>query len=478
MLRRTTIRTRVLFGLALPAFALVLVVALNLRRTLGLGLVVAAVITLAIGIALAIARSIARPLTLLAEQAADANLLQSVDDPIVVDEFLPPRVIELDYGGEIGRLADAIAAGRERALQTVVDQRRQHKTLKEMAAGSAERTSGVLTTALIQIDELSRRELDPITSTSLASVQRMVARADRHTSGVLVLLGHDSPKDQRDTAVAEVVWAACLAVDAADRLDLVSLADAYVRSDAVSDLAHLLAEVLENAAHATGDTSRVSVLGESTDDGYLVSVVDHGSGMDSIVLEESNRRVSRAVPSELVPARALGLDVVGRLARRQGILVRLGESSDGGIVVRVEIPTSVLTEAPIVEAAAAAAEGEAPVELDLVEEHAIDAVVDAATPEITPEIHPEFAPEVHPEFAAEDVDQQVDARDDGEGEPIEVEIIAPAPAGYLLGNSTETPSIVIEPLPYVVKVNRPHDELLPSGPRKKRWAAALAKVGQ
>jgi hypothetical protein len=162
--------------------------------------------------------------------------------------------------------------------------------------------------------------------------------------------------------------------------------------------------------------------------------------------------------------------VVGRLARRQGILVRLGESSDGGIVVRVEIPTSVLTEAPVVEAAAAA------VDLDLVEEHAIDAVVDADTPE--------FAPEIHQEFAAEDVDHEVDAPEDGDAlededdGPIEVEIIAPAPAGYLLGNGTETPSIVIEPLPYVVKVNRPHDELLPSGPRKKRWAAALAKVGQ
>jgi hypothetical protein len=62
MLRRTTIRTRVLLGIILPAAALVVVVASNLRRTVGLGVAVGAVVLVAIAIAMMIARSISRPI--------------------------------------------------------------------------------------------------------------------------------------------------------------------------------------------------------------------------------------------------------------------------------------------------------------------------------------------------------------------------------------------------------------------------------
>jgi signal transduction histidine kinase len=523
MLRRTTIRTRVLVGLAPPAFALVLIVALNLRRSVGLGVLVGAVIALGLVVAIAAARSISRPLTVLAAQAADVNVLQRADSSIPVDELLPQGLTDHGYGGEIGQLANAIATGRKRALQTVVDQREQHRTLREMATNSAERTSGVLTTALSQIDELARRDHDAATATSLASVQRMVARADRHTGGVLVLLGRDTPKVERDTSLTEVLWAACLAVDAADRIDFVSMSEAYVRSDAVNDLAHLLAEMLENAAHATGETSRVTVLGEANDIGYLVTVVDHGGGMDAVALAESNRRVSRAVPAEIVPARALGLDVVGRLARRQGILVRLGESSDGGIVVRVEIPASVLAEAPVIEAPGvedAAVEdapiGDAPraeiaaedapvevevgvevgVDVDLNEEHEVDEFAAAAEAAAAAAVADVLAPPaaalipevVGPHEGRVGDGRVVDAHGPDRGqhldrghdlEPIEVEITAPTPMSYPSHAANGgAPSIVIDPMPYVVKVHRPHDELLPSGQRKKRWAAALAKAGQ
>jgi signal transduction histidine kinase len=478
MLRRTTIRTRLLIGVALPLVALVAIVALNVRRSVGLGVAVGGVVVVAAIAAILIARSISRPITALAAQAGAIGTARTVDGRVVTDELLPPRLVDPGYGAELDTLARAIAAGRNRALQALIDQEHRQRTLRELSATSARRTTGVLAAALAQLDELAAAAEDadePLAP--LTNLQRLVARADRHATNLLVLLTDETNADAGDTPIADVLWAACMAVDAGDRIDFMSLADAHVKGSAVGDLAHLLAEILENAAAANGDGSRVTVLGEEYDLGYLLTVVDHGGGMDAETLASANKRVSSPSP-DVLPSRALGLDVVGRLARRQGMLVRLGESSDGGVVVRVEVPAAVLTTAPIV----------------LEDEHAIDRAAEAAelteTVEMTdvvevvdltevpaPSFEPALAERAGVAFPADDaVTEPVAALSTADDdEPIEVQITAPPmPAPALAGLGS--PSIIIDPLPYVVRISRPADELLPRN-RKKKWSGALAKAG-
>lgn len=454
MLRRTTIRTRLLIGVALPLVALVAIVALDVRRSLGLGVAVGIVVVAAALAAILIARSIARPITALAAQAAAVGTARTVDGRIVTDELLPPRVVDPGYGAELDKLARAIAAGRNRALQSLIDQEHHQRTLRELSTTSARRTTGVLAAALAQLDELARAD-DLQHAAPLANLQRLVARADRHATNVLVLLADEANADAGDTPIADVLWAACMAVDAGDRIDFMSLADAHVKGAAVGDLAHLLAEILENAAAANGDGSRVTVLGEEYDLGYLLTVVDHGGGMDAETLAVANRRVSTPSPSEL-PSRALGLDVVGRLARRQGMLVRLGESSDGGVVVRVELPSAALTAAPI----------------DLEDEHAIDRAAEMPAPVFEPALADDAASQ--PILEEQVADAALAGVEDEE--PIEVQITAPTPMPVPALAGVGVPSIVIDPLPYVVRIARPADELLPRN-RKKKWSGALAKAG-
>ncbi len=486
MLRRWTIRTRVLVGIVAPAIAFVALIASGVGRTIGSVLLAALVATLATALGVVIARSISRPLAVLATQAADVNALARVGKAGPGDELLPLDS-EHGYGGEIGQLAGAIATGRQRALTMFADQGRQHKTLQEMAAHSAQRTNEVLGTALGQLDELARRDHEPATSTALAAVQRMVARGDRHTAGVLALLGRDAAAAVNDRSITDVVWAACLAVEAADRIELVSMAPVHVAATAVNDLAHLLAEVLENAAQASGGASPVAVLGEAVDTGYLVTVVDRGPGLDPRDLTEANRRTGRAVATDQLPGRALGLDIVGRLARRHGMLVRLGAAADGGIVVRIDVPAMMILESPpneptdvvdvlevlgpeanaVTDSGEVAGPGEPEPILDLVAEaEAVEPAVGGGA-------------ELHGVNAASD-SFDVSGADLEPVEPVEADVpivvdfttpSVPQPVGL------SVPSIVIDPIPYVVRVQRPHDELLPTGQRKKRWAAALAKVG-
>ena len=61
-------------------------------------------------------------------------------------------------------------------------------------------------------------------------------------------------------------------------------------------------------------------------------------------LEEANRRIEKLARLDLTPTRTLGLYVVGRLADRHGIKVRLLEGSLRGTVAKVFVPKALLAD--------------------------------------------------------------------------------------------------------------------------------------
>ena len=81
------------------------------------------------------------------------------------------------------------------------------------------------------------------------------------------------------------------------------------------DLAHLLSELMENATHFSPPDTRVEVVGHRTqDDGYVISVSDHGIGMSAEQLAEANELLAKPPLVGLALSRSLGFIVIGRLA--------------------------------------------------------------------------------------------------------------------------------------------------------------------
>ncbi len=336
MLRRSSIRTRVLAVPLVPAAVLVLVVALDLHRSAGL--IVAAIAAAIVGVALAVvvAHTIARPLRDIAAIAAD---LGSETDGAHTDTLLPPR--ELRAGGELADLAVAIASGRRRAADLLAEQRLARRSVTDLVAHLALRNDRLLGAALDALGEIGRRDHEPSTAAAIARVHRLVARVDRATASALVLIGEGGRIAPAPATMADITWSAAMAIESAERIEIVSLPAATVHADAVHDIAHLVAELLDNAMAASEPPGRVTVLGQpGSEGGYVLSVVDAGAGLSPEELETANRRVRRLVTLARIPTRHLGLDVVGRLARRHGLSVRLGASAGGGVVVRVELPAS------------------------------------------------------------------------------------------------------------------------------------------
>jgi Histidine kinase-, DNA gyrase B-, and HSP90-like ATPase len=111
---------------------------------------------------------------------------------------------------------------------------------------------------------------------------------------------------------------------------------------AVSDVVHLLAELIENAAAFSPPGTRVQVSGEPAAHGYLLEVEDQGIGMSDEELELANEQLAKPTTIDLASAQRLGFYVVGRLAARHGIKVRLRRSWFGGVAALVLLPSSLL----------------------------------------------------------------------------------------------------------------------------------------
>ena len=145
----------------------------------------------------------------------------------------------------------------------------------------------------------------------------------------------------------DVVRIATGEIEQYQRVVAVGVEDVPVRSTVAADLAHLLAELLDNATAFSAPGTPVEVTGQRTGDTYLVVVTDRGDGIPPRRLAELNATLLRPPAVGLDLARTLGMTVIARLAHRHGIAVRLVSGEDDGLVAQVLLPASVLDAAPV-----------------------------------------------------------------------------------------------------------------------------------
>ena len=165
--------------------------------------------------------------------------------------------------------------------------------------------------------------------------------------GAVVLLGlalgrarraREARRGGRPVPLAEVAAAAVRSSPDASRVDLAVASDLLVPWKAADDLAHLLAELVDNAVAFSAPETRVRVVGRKAGPGSVVEVEDRGLGMTDGELAVVNRRLAGDPAAGDDPERRLGAWVVGRLARRHDVSVRLRRSPQGGVTALVLLP--------------------------------------------------------------------------------------------------------------------------------------------
>jgi hypothetical protein len=144
-------------------------------------------------------------------------------------------------------------------------------------------------------------------------------------------------------SVADVGRAATSEIEHYSRVVLNIQPGVAVIGSAVSDIVHLLAELIENATLYSPTDTTVRVSGhELPSGGVLIEITDKGIGIPEERLAEMNWRLQSTPAIDVSVSRHMGLFAVARLAERHGVQVRLRPANPQGLSVLVWLPDTVI----------------------------------------------------------------------------------------------------------------------------------------
>ena len=110
------------------------------------------------------------------------------------------------------------------------------------------RNQGLIERQLSLITELENNEADPEQLANLFKMDHLATRMRRNSENLLVLAGHElSRRGSRPVALVDVLRAAASEIEQYERVTLNVQPGISVRTEAVSDVVHLTAELAENA---------------------------------------------------------------------------------------------------------------------------------------------------------------------------------------------------------------------------------------
>ena len=324
----------------------------DLRRQIVLGAALV-VVAAALLIALFVSRSITRPLRDLSRKARamatyrlPAAVQDILDAPPGEDIVLPTaEPIVVPGRDEVGDVAGALNDVQQSALELAVEQAALRRNIAESYVNLGRRNQNLLSRLLDAVGELERTEADPARLEKLYKLDHLATRIRRNAESLLVLSETQSAaRWQPPVQIEDVVRAALGEIENYERVLVRTLEPTMVMGGASSDLAHLLAELIENGLRHSPPRELVEVTGRTTADGYSLAIVDHGLGMTPEDLERANQRLAGAESFTVTPAKYLGHYVTAVLAARHGIGVRLQGSVVVGIAAQVDLPEPLLTD--------------------------------------------------------------------------------------------------------------------------------------
>nr|WP_227870442.1 nitrate- and nitrite sensing domain-containing protein [Streptomyces otsuchiensis] len=304
----------------------------------------------AFAIAALMARAMSKSMSRLRDAAlgvAEKRLPALVDqlsrnDPGHVDTRVEPiRITSRDEIGEVSRAFDQV---HREAVRLAAEQALLRGNVNAMFTNLSSRNQGLVERQLGLIGELENNEAEPDQLENLFQLDHLATRMRRNGENLLVLAGEEPGRRwNQPVPLVDVVRAAASEVEYYDRVDIVGIPPGEIHGAVVTDLVHLLAELLENATSFSSPHTKVRVTATRLPDGrVMVEIHDKGVGLSADDFALINHRLADPPVADVEVSRRMGLFVVGRLSLRHGIRVQLRPSGEQvGTTSLVMLPESI-----------------------------------------------------------------------------------------------------------------------------------------
>ncbi|MFG2179242.1 sensor histidine kinase [Streptomyces abikoensis] len=278
-----------------------------------------------------------------AEQRLPALVDQlSRTEPGQVDTRVEP--IPITTRDEIGEVARAFDQVHREAVRLAAEQAGLRGNVNAIFTNLSRRNQKLIEGQLDLITDLENNEADPDQLENLFRLDHLATRMRRNGENLLILAGEEPGRRwDQPIPLVDVLRAATSEVEAYERIELSGLPEAEIHGRAVTDLVHLLAELLENATSFSSPHTKVRVTATRLPDGrVMVEIHDKGIGLTAEDFADINHRLANPPTVDVAIAQRMGLFVVGRLATRHDIRVQLRPSGEqAGTTSLVMLPDAI-----------------------------------------------------------------------------------------------------------------------------------------
>lgn len=257
----------------------------------------------------------------------------------------PFKNANISENDELGKISQNLLAIHENNFDRSMQQESAIvEGVSEIVINLARRSMSMLDRQISELESLERNEQDPEKLSRLFKADHLATRMKRTNDSLLVLADADPGLRKGDTVkLSEVMRSAMSQVENYKAVKLAHDGDGKVSQTNAVDLAHLLAEIIDNSTKFSSPDTPVEIIGMLSPNGdYKMKVIDHGVGMSQEQLNNANAIISNPPELDLNLARSLGFSVVGRLAKRIGLNVALMQTPGLGITAIIIVPANLL----------------------------------------------------------------------------------------------------------------------------------------
>jgi signal transduction histidine kinase len=322
---------------------------LRSQATTGLvlsSLLTAALLGLVILVSTLVARSLIRPLRKLRSDALDVadrrlpDIVRRLSQGDSTDAGLDIEPIGITSTEEIGEVARAFDRVHREAVRLAADEAMLRGNLNAMFINLSRRSQSLIERQLSLIDNLEQGEQDSDRLSSLFRLDHLATRMRRNSENLLVLAGQEvTRRSSQPISLVDVLRAAISEIEQYERVVLNVQPGIAVTGPAVNDVVHLVAEIVENATVFSPEDTPVYVSGQPlSSGGVLLDITDSGTGISDQEMVHANWRLDNPPVVDVAVSRRMGLFVVGRLAARHGVRVRLQHAPLGGLTALIWLP--------------------------------------------------------------------------------------------------------------------------------------------
>ncbi|MFG3156316.1 nitrate- and nitrite sensing domain-containing protein [Streptomyces sp. NPDC048219] len=263
-------------------------------------------------------------------------------DPGRVDTRVAP--IPINSTDEIGEVARAFDQVHREAVRLASEQALLRGNINAIFTNLSRRNQSLIEGQLSLITDLENNEADPDQLENLFRLDHLATRMRRNGENLLVLAGEEPGRRwDQPVPLVDVLRAASSEVEQYERIELSGVPEAEIHGRAVTDLVHLLAELLENATTFSSPQTKVRVTATRLPDGrVMVEIHDKGIGLTAEDFADINHKLANPPTVDAAISQRMGLFVVGRLSDRHGIRVQLRPSGEqAGTTSLVMLPDAI-----------------------------------------------------------------------------------------------------------------------------------------